>query len=116
MLVRMRAPLPALRGLDAACSRAAVVSRMPAGPVARAAACRTARVWVPTSEAPPVSQPSKAAATASSAVGEVRSAPVAATRAMQMDIWVSSLHSPGARSPRPPPIISGSPAGGVANS
>ena len=67
MLVRMSAPLPALCGCDAVYSRAAIISRMPAGPVARLTTSSTALVWMPTSEAPPVSQPSNAAATASRA-------------------------------------------------
>nr|WP_255543249.1 hypothetical protein [Micromonospora sp. ATA51] len=36
-----------------------------------------------------------------------RSAPVADTSAMHIAIWVSSLYSPGAYGPSPPPRISG---------
>ena len=41
---------------------------------------------------------------------------VAVTSAMQTAIEVSSVHSPGAKLPRPPPIMSMSPNGGRWNS
>ena len=55
----------------------------------------------------------KPRAIASSASVVRRSAPVAATSAIATAIDVSSVHSPGAKPPSPPPIIAGaSPVGG----
>ena len=42
-----------------------------------------------------------------------RSAPVAAISAMAIAIEVSSVHSPGANGPRPPPIMATGVSGGI---
>lgn len=47
---------------------------------------------------------------ASSASGLRRSAPVSATRAIAAACAVSSVHSPDAKPPSPPPIIAGHPS------
>ena len=109
--VRMSAPLPADRGC--VCAKRAASSRMrdptrswlEADP--RRTALSTARVCTPTSGGLPSNQLRKFVAMASIASSEVRSAPLAATSAIAMAIDVSSLHSPGAKSPSPPPSIIG---------
>lgn len=57
-------------------------------------------------------------ATPVSPSSDLRSSPAAATSAMHQAIVVSSVHSPGAKSPRPPPIIAGpsGPSGALPNS
>ena len=71
---------------------------------------------MPTSLAPPAFHARNHSAIWFKATGDVRSAPVAATSAMQTAIRVSSLYSPGAYGPNPTPRIAGSPSGGGANS
>jgi len=95
----MRAPLPPVRLVAASRSAAAARMRaaMPGSSRLSTTASRTRRVWTPTSLAPSrATQRQKPRAISSRASRLVRSAPVAATRAMYRDICVSSLHSPGA--------------------
>ena len=106
--VRMREPLPAL--LPVCSWRASAADAIAAAPASRPAALRTRAVWTPTSGGLPAYQAAKFAATPSRASTVRRSAPVAATVAMAIACAVSSVHSPGAKFPRPPPIMAGHPS------
>jgi hypothetical protein len=77
--VRISAPFPALRLCRDAYSRAASLTRRPAGPVPRLAADRTDRVWTPMSDAPCSAHSRNASAISLSASSLVRFLPSAAT-------------------------------------
>ncbi len=105
--VLMRLPLPALRsGCPLKCSAAREATSDGVADLDR-----TDLVWMPTSAGPDRYHSRNPAAIASRS-GD----PVAVSSAMQMAIWVSSVHSPGAQRPSPPPFISASPVGGAPNS
>jgi len=114
--VRISEPLPAVVPV-CSCSFAAT-SRIAAprpGTARPRTAANTLRVCIPTSVAPPSCQRTKLSAIWSSADASRRSAPVAATSAMHTAICVSSLYSPGAYGPSPPPDMRGCcPSGGRA--
>ncbi len=82
------------------------------------AAPRIAPVWLPMSDGPDSYQARKCPAIRVRASSLRRSAPVAATSRMAQAIVVSSVHSPGAKFPSPPPIMRGpsGPTGATANS
>ncbi len=65
----------------------------------------TRLVWMPMSFGPDSYQRTKPADTASRPATLRRSAPVAVTSAIASVMAVSSVHSPGAKPPRPPPIM-----------
>lgn len=95
-VVRMSAPFPAALSVRAENSSAASCRRSETSPrPASAAWASTARVCVPTSDAPPASQSRKRSPTRSRAGSLVSDTPLAATLAMHIAIWVSSDHSPG---------------------
>jgi hypothetical protein len=105
--VRMRLPLPALASGCSEKYLLAAAAKSPA-PIAEE---RARRVCSPMSTGRDRYQSRKRPATATSS-----SWPQAVSSAMQIAIWVSSVHSPGSQLPRPPPRITASPAGGVPNS
>ena len=103
--VRMSDPLPAVRPVRSWSRAAADASSAPVGSLPTAPS--TDRVWMPMSGGCDPAHSAKRAATASSPSALRRSTPLAATSRTHHVIDVSSVHSPGSKSPSPPPIIRG---------
>jgi hypothetical protein len=103
----MRPPLPAVRPMRTCRSYAAAVSFAAVG--SGPASARTRRVWTPMSGGWVSNQARKPDAIRSRDDSSRRSTPDAATSRMATAMDVSSVHSPGAKPPRPPPIIAGPP-------